>query len=210
MCSSLTTELNDPRTPCVPELFQTLLPQIRRQASIQLRHLRAEAREEAIAEVVARAFCAWRRLVEQGRPEVARPTPLAKYALRQVCAGRRVGCRQNSRDLLSPQVRRIHGFSIQRIDRRDPQDGTWRELLVEDRQAGPAETAAARLDWSAWLRTLSTRNRRVAKALSLGETTSGVARRFGLSQGRISQLRERLRQHWEQFQGDGQTVGAAA
>ena len=56
MIASLTTELTDQRSNCVPEPFQAMLPKIRRQASIKLRHLRAEAREELLAEVVARAF----------------------------------------------------------------------------------------------------------------------------------------------------------
>ena len=210
MIASLSTPLIDEQSNCVNELFQAMLPQIRRQASIKLRHLRTEARDEALAEVVARAFCAWRRLLAQGRAEIARPTPLVKYAVRQVRAGRRIGGRQNSQDIMSPQACRIHGFSLERLDRREAQDGAWMALLVEDRTAGPAETAAARLDLTAWLRTLSKRNRSVAKALSVGETTSAVAKQFGLSQGRISQLREWLRRHWEQFQGDGQTTGAAA
>jgi hypothetical protein len=210
MIASLSTPLIDKRSHCGNKLFQAMLPQIRRQASIKLRHLRTEARDEALAEVVARAFCAWRRLVEQGRAEIARPTPLVKYAVRQVRAGRRIGGRQNSQDIMSPQAGRIHGFALERLDRREARDGAWKALLVEDRTAGPAETAAARLDLTAWLRTLSKRNRSVAKALSVGETTSAVAQQFGLSPGRISQLRDWLRRHWEQFQGDGQTIGAAA
>ena len=171
MIAPLRTELTDKRNNCVPEPFQAMLPTIRRQASIRLRHLRAEARDEATSEVIARAYCAWHRLVQQGRSEIARPTPLVKYAVRQVRAGRRVGCRQNSLDILSPCACRTHGFKIERIDQRDPQNGVWGEMLVEDRRAGPAETAAARLDLAAWLRTLSKRNRQIAKALSLGETT---------------------------------------
>ena len=68
-------------------------------------------------------------------------------------------------------------------------------MLVEDRRAGPAETAAARLDLTAWLGTLSKRNRLIAKALSMGETTGDVARRYALSPGRVSQLRVWLREH---------------
>ena len=58
MIASLSTPLIDEQSNCVNELFQAMLPQIRRQASIKLRHLRTEARDEALAEVVARAFCA--------------------------------------------------------------------------------------------------------------------------------------------------------
>ena len=210
MIAPLRTELTEQRIDHTNQPFQALLPQIRRQAGLALRHLRAEARDEALAEVVARAFCTWRRLVEQGRAELARPTPLVKYAVRQVSAGRRVGCRMNVNDILSAHSRRTHGIKIERLDRRDPQTRTWDALLVEDRKAGPAATAAARLDHRAWLRLLSKRNRAIACALALGEATGAVAQQFGLSAGRISQLRAWLRQHWEQFQSEAEVVVSGA
>ncbi len=42
------------------------------------------------------------RLVRRGKAGLAYPTPLADYAIRQVRAGRRVGCRQNAQDIMSP------------------------------------------------------------------------------------------------------------
>jgi hypothetical protein len=184
-----------------PERFLAMLPQIRRQALAAFRRQRYEAREELIQEVVANAYRAWVLLVRRGIESVAYPTPLARFAIRQVRDGRRIGCRHNAQDIMSPCASRLHGFTVQRFDQRDHQTGIWNEQLVEDRHAGPAQTAIARLDMSAWLRTLSKRNRQIAKALSLGESTYGVARQFRLSAGRISQLREWLREHWEQFQG---------
>jgi hypothetical protein len=181
--------------------FLAILPQIRRQAAIAFRSLRSEAREDLICEVIANAYCSWVRLVAQGRGQIARPTPLAEYALRQVRAGRRIGSRLNSHELLSPYARRIRGFTIERLHGPDESSGVWSQRLVEDRRAGPAETAAARLDLGQWLGTLSQRNRRIAKVLAAGETTGAVARRFGLSPGRVSQLRAMFRVDWERFQG---------
>ena len=128
-----------------------MLPQIRQQASIAFRNQRFEIREELIQEVVANCYRAWVLLVRRGKKSVVYPTPLAQFAIRQVRGGRRVGGRLNLHDVLSSQARRHYGITIERIDRRDPQDGVWGELLVEDRRAGPAQTAAARLDLSAWL-----------------------------------------------------------
>jgi hypothetical protein len=190
--------------------FLVMLPQIRRQALIAFRNQRFEVREELIQEVTANCYRAWVLLVRRGKESVVYPTPLAQYAIRQVRGGRRVGGRLNAQDILSPQARRHYGITIERIDRRDPQDGIWNEQLVEDRRAGPAETAAARLDLAAWFRILSKRNRQIAKALSVGETTGAVARQFGLSAGRVSQLRGWLQEHWEKFQSGGMSVGAAA
>jgi hypothetical protein len=202
--------LTDERKELVNELFLAMLPRIRRQALIAFRDRGAEARQELAAEVVANAFCAYTRLVRRGKHDLAYPTPLAQFAIRQVRDGRRVGGRLKATDILSPSASRLHGLTVERFDRRDPQTGVWNEQLVEDRRAGPAETATARLDLAAWLRTLSKRNRQIATELSLGETTCDVARQFGLTAGRVSQLREWLREHWEQFQGGGKLVGCGA
>jgi hypothetical protein len=193
--------------PLVPERFLAMLPAICRQANMALRQLRGEFRDEMIQEVIANTFLAWVRLVKQGREQVARPTPLTNYALRQVRAGRRTGCRLNGQDVLSPYARRIRNLTIERLDQRIDLTDDWNQQLIEDRTAGPAETAAARLDVQAWFRTLSSRNRRIAKALAKGETTCAAARQFGLSPGRISQLRAWFQWRWERFQGCQQTVG---
>jgi hypothetical protein len=186
-----------------------MLPRIRRQAYRAFGHLDIELRDELVAEAVAFAFCAFVGLARQGRLALAYPTPLADYAIRRVCSGRKAACRLNRNDVLSHYARRSNGLSIKRLDRRDEISGQWTQILVEDRHAGPAETAAARIDVSAWLRTLSKRNRRIAQALAVGEANSAVAERFGLSCGRISQLRAWFRTAWEQFQGGNQLASCA-
>ena len=69
MFAPLRMELTDPQSKCAPEPFQTILPQIRRQAAIKLRHLRAEAREEFVAEVVARAYSLGAGSSSRGAPK---------------------------------------------------------------------------------------------------------------------------------------------
>jgi hypothetical protein len=200
MIAPLRTSSHDCSAKYVHEKFLELLPQIRKQALFAFRGLRAEAREEMIEEVVANAYCAFSQLVRQGKVTLAYATPLAQYAVRQVRAGRRVGNRLQAHDLLSPSATQIQRLTVKRLDRRDDRTGAWTQLLVEDRHAGPAETAAARIDVAAWFRGLSQRNQQIAKALALGEPTGGVARQFGLSPGRISQLRIGFRRSWERFQ----------
>jgi hypothetical protein len=181
--------------------FLAMLPQIKEQARVASRGLRPDAREDFIVEVVANAFCAYARLVERGKEDVAYATPLAMYAIKQVRAGRRVGNKMNVRDVSSTYCKIFRGVTIERLDQLD-EDGEWAEVLVEDRQAGPAETAAARIDVGAWLRSLGRKKSRIAKTLAKGERTKNVARIFGLSEGRISQLRTELRDSWDGFQGE--------
>ena len=63
---------------------------------------------------------------------------------------------------------------------------------MEDRHSTPAEVAATRIDFRAWLESLPERTRHVAETLATGEATSHVARMFGCSASRISQLRREL------------------
>lgn len=190
--------------------FLELLPAIRRHARYAFRHLLPEAHDEAIQEVVANAFVAYARLAEQGKEKLAYATPLAQYAVGQVRAGRRVGGKLNVRDVTSQHCRQSKGVTVERLDRWDCQDESWKELVIEDRRATPAEVAATRLDFTAWLRTLSKRNRELALVLAMGETTTYVAEQFGVSPARVSQLRLELKAAWEAFQGEPCRVVMAA
>ena len=200
MVAPVRTEVFAEKSQFVQAQFLTMLPRIHRQARRAFGHLDVEGRDELVAETVAFAYCAFVGLARDGRLQLAFATPLSNYAIRRVCAGRRAASRMNRNDALSRHARRINGLRISRLERRDEVSGQWSRLLVEDRHAGPAETAAARIDVAAWFRTLSTRNRKIAKALAVGEGSSAVARRFGLSCGRISQLRSFLYESWERFQ----------
>jgi hypothetical protein len=178
MIAPLKSELCASRIEPFHQQFLTMLPMIRRQAYIAFRGQRPEAQEEFVAEVIANAYCAYMRLVCRNKQTVAFPTPLAQFAIRQVRAGRRVGCSLNSNDLLSSWARKRHGLTIEQLDQSDNRSGAWHQLLVEDRQAGPAETAAARLDVAAWLGSLSKRQRRIAKTLAVLLTPSMQERPF--------------------------------
>jgi hypothetical protein len=186
------------------ERFLEMPPRIRRQACMAFRRHRPERKDELIQEVVANAFCTFVALVRRGKADVAYATPLANFAIRQVIAGRQVGTKLNLRDVLSPQTHSACGIAVERLDVFDEQQCQWRQVLVEDRHATPADIAAARIDVAAWLRSLSPRSRRIAKTLAMGETTSDVARRFNVSSARISQLREELKASWEGFHERGQ------
>jgi DNA-binding NarL/FixJ family response regulator len=182
--------------------YLELLPAIKRQARYAFRKLTAEARDEAIADVIANTFHSYCRLLDAGKESLAYSTPLARFAIAQYRDGRRVGCENNVRDVCSPFAQAAKRIVVERLDQFDRREGQWRESLIEDRKTGPAETAVARIDIGAWFRSLSRRRRKIAKALARGETTSDVARLFRLTPARISQLRRELLQNWSLFQGE--------
>ncbi len=184
------------------ERFLELLPQIRRVAKHAFRRCPSDEREEAMAEVIAHAWIGFQSLMDRGLEHRIFASPLAKFAIKRVRAGRCVGCSRNINDVMSPYAQRERGIHVERLDDYDKRRDRWREILVEDRHAGPAETAAARIDFCEWFRQMPRRMRRIAKRLAEGESTGRVARRFRLTTGRISQMRREMRRRWDDFQGE--------
>jgi hypothetical protein len=89
---------------------------------------------------------------------------------------------------------------------RDPE--AWAAWEVVDNRVSPADQAAFKLDYEAWLSRLPVRKRRVAELLAAGETTGEVARLLGVTAGAISQARRSLEADWRAFQGEDDGQGA--
>ena len=189
--------------------FLSVLPAVRTHARIRFRRLPAERREEAVQEAIASACVSYQRLAARGRLHAARPSTLATFAVHFVRNGRHVGGGQDAAgDALSPAAQARHGFRTASLDPRDRASGGWRQVAVEDRRTAVPDLAAFRVDFARWLRTLARRDRRIVAALAAGEGTGAVAGRFGLSPGRVSQLRRRYEHLWHAFHGDA-ACGAA-
>jgi RNA polymerase sigma factor (sigma-70 family) len=197
-------------TPAWHADFLAMLPMIRRRAQRAFRHLKPEARDDAIQEVLASALVAFVRLVESGKAHLAYASPLTAYGICRFRAGRTVGSRLNVCDVTSRYCQVIKGVRVERLDHFDTGEEEWKEILVEDRHAGPAETAAARIDIGNWLAGLPRRQRRIAELLATGESTSEAAEKFRVSRGRVSQIRRELEESWEEFQGEGPDAVAVA
>ena len=132
---------------------------------------------------------------------VSQTTPSAKCRFK---AGRTVGSTLNVRDVSSRYCQVLKGVRVERLDHFDTGEEKWKEILVEDRHAGPAETAAARIDIGNWLAGLPRRQRRIAELLATSESTSEAAEKFRVSRGRVSQIRRELEDSWEEYQDDCQ------
>ncbi|NLX95213.1 MAG: hypothetical protein GXY83_03455 [Rhodopirellula sp.] len=182
--------------------FEAMLHQIRLYARASFRHLEREAREEAVQEATAHALLAYRRLVELGNVELAYPGALARHGVLRVKDGRKVGGHCSAQDLLSEHCQQKKNAVVERLDRFDEERGSWRQIAVEDRHAGPADVACLRIDFHDWLNLQPKRDQQVAESLAVGHTPREVAHRFSVSQARISQLRQALRQSWTIFQGE--------
>ena len=182
--------------------FLAMLPGILNCLRVAFRHLRSEAREEAIQEAVANTFVAYARLVQRGLADRAFPTVLARFAAAQVREGRRVGGPQNVQEVLSTYAQRKKQFVVERLDHFDVEENEWLEAVVEDPRTPVFDQVWFRVDFPAWLERLGPRKARIAQALALGNSTQEVARQSGVSAGRVSQLRRELYDAWREFHGE--------
>jgi hypothetical protein len=181
-----------------------MMPAICLHARINFRHLDPEGREEAVQNCLTNAMVAYLRLYELGKVELAYPSALARYAVAQTNDGRVTGGHLAIRDVSSPYCQAKKNVIVERLDHFDETEWCWKEILIADRSCTPAELAASRIDFPAWLDTLTPRDRKVALKLAAGERPGHVAKMFRLSAGRISQLRRELHAGWQRFHGEAE------
>jgi hypothetical protein len=184
------------------ERFLELVPAIKRYARLSFRQLQSQEGEEGVCEVVGYAYCAFRRLAELGRLDVAYAQSLARHGVARFRTGRRVGSGQNTRDVFSAAAQGRPGVSLASLSATYSGSETWEEALADNRSTPILDQVAFRLDFAAWLRHLSCRDRALIVFLSFGNTSKEAAERFEVSRARISQLRSELKSSWQAFQGD--------
>jgi hypothetical protein len=190
--------------------FTELLPSIQNHARVAFRSVRPELRDELIAEVCANCWVAFVRLMERGLDDVIYAAPLALYAIRQVRSGRKVGIRANVNDVTSRHCQVHKGVRVGRLDHYNVDKDEWKEVLIEDRHAGPAETAIAKIDVGNWFEQLKPRDRAIASYLAMGNGTNDTAKEFRVSKGRIAQKRREFLERWRCFQGEPLATAAVA
>jgi hypothetical protein len=119
---------------------------------------------------------------------------IAYMAVKRVKVGRQF--RQSIRSITTGRTdRRSKRPNFQQIEV-DLQD-------IADVGAPPSQSVPGWMDYQEWLRRFGkSRKRKIAVALSLGNSTQEVARRFNVSQGRISQMRREFMLDWNKFQGE--------
>jgi hypothetical protein len=182
--------------------FVALFPEIEERLRQAFRHRDASAREEATADGVTLCLLAYSRLHAQGRADSITASSLAWYAAKQVRSGRSAGCRLNSQEPLALYAQKRRRFRIEPLESGGLSERIWIDAMVQGRWSSVLDQVAARLDIAAWLATLCRRTRRIAIDLAIGGTTAEVARKYGVTAGRISQLRRELAQSWREFQSE--------
>jgi hypothetical protein len=187
--------------------FLEMLPRIEKLLTIAFRTLSPEARADAMEQGLFHCVWSYYGLFEQGRGDRATPSSLVWYAMLQVRGGRVAGCPMNAGEVMSRHAQRLHGFKVVPLEHYDSFDDRWIDDAVDARRSTILDQVAIRLDFRAWLRSLSCRTRQIALDLAKGFDTREVSRKYNLSPGRISQMRRELKESWQKF-GEPELVSA--
>jgi hypothetical protein len=197
--------------------FLSILPRIELHARFYFRGVRCpQHRDEAVQETVALAWLWFVRLVQRGKDPLTFPSVFASYAARAVKCGRRLCGQEKGKDVMSHLAGRRHRFQVERLDTSTASSheeryaqvhgqhhlDAFEERLRDNNLTPVPEQVAFRLDFPAWLETLTARERRMVREMANEERTLDLSRRFDVSPGRISQLRRELHLDWSRFCGE--------
>jgi hypothetical protein len=181
-----------------------------------------ERRADCIAEAVALAWRWFLRLAKRGKDARRFPSVLATYAVKAVKCGRRLTGQLKPNDVLSERAQRKHGFRLEHLPaslrhchedvysavRGQNKIDAFEERLTDNRRTPPPDQAAFRLDFPVWRRRHTHRDRRLIDDMMRDERTKSLAKKYGLSEGRISQMRRAFHDDWHVFVGDREPVAA--
>jgi hypothetical protein len=198
--------------------FLLLLPRIVTHARIVFRGVRCPVKQEdRVQECVALGWKWFLRLSEQGKDVFNFPMAFAALLARAVRCGRKLCGQERAGDVLSFVAQQRRGFRVERLpsSTRSPHEQLFadphgqalldalEERLRDNTVTPPPDAAAFRVDWPSFLRGLTQRDRDLALFLSLGHSGRAAAAKFGLSPGRVTQLRRRWCREWRACQGEG-------
>ncbi|MGE3978923.1 MAG: helix-turn-helix domain-containing protein [Nitrospira sp.] len=184
--------------------FLAALPRIALHARISFRQIRcSETKSDCISEVTSLCWKWWLRILHLGKDPSTFVSTIADYAVRAVRSGRRLCGTEKAKDVLSPSAQRRHNFTVQRLpDFATLTGNELTEALHDNTRSSVPDQVQFRMDFPAWLVTHTARNRKIVVEMAKGERTQVLARKFGVSPARVSQLRRELHEGWQKFTED--------
>jgi hypothetical protein len=196
--------------------FLVILPRVELHGRIYFRHLRGDKRADAIQEMCGLGWRWYLRLHDRGRDPADFLTRFVTLLARAVNSGRRLAGMARAKDVLNPATQRRHGFQVERLPSSTQASherlysevhgqelhDAFEERLRDNTITPVLDQVQFRLDWPAWLATLTGRERRMIRAMGLGGRTLDLAKEFEVSPARISQMRREFHGGWMRFTAD--------
>jgi len=193
--------------------FLLLLPRIERHGRVYFRHLRPHQKDEVFQEMRSLAWLWFLRLAQRGKDVNNFLTAFTDFLVRAVGNGRRILGKEKAKDPMCVMTQKRRGFRVVSLPAEirasheslygtvhgQQKHNALEEHLCDNTLTPVPDQAAFRIDWPAWMKTCTDRDRRIIGDLMVGERTLDVSRKYRLSPGRISQLRRQLQKAWEEF-----------
>jgi hypothetical protein len=193
--------VSNPSIDTLRSLFVSVLPRIENHARVYFRHTRCwHRKEDRVRETIAVCWKWFLRLFERGKDPTQFISAMASLAARHVHGGRRLCTQDKAGDAMSPAAQQKHGFLICKLpDQSTLTENPLSDALQDNTQTEVPEQVSFRIDFPAWLDTHSDRNRSLIKEMMLSRGTNELARRFRLTPGRVSQMRQQFEEDWALF-----------
>jgi hypothetical protein len=183
--------------------FLAVLPTVQRNAQMKFRYVRCvHQRADLIQEVLAYGLKWTRLLWARGKDVRNFPARLAHYAVLAVRNGRRLCGSTRAKDVTNTATQARVGFACGLADHQSGTSNPVAEALHDNTRSDVADQAAFRIDFPVWLLTCTGRDRRIIGDMLRETRTLDLARKYRLSEGRISQLRRKYCEEWRQFHGE--------
>ena len=173
-------------------LVKEILPILNRTVPRVVNPSDCEDPEELIADTLATAAEMLQSLEKAGRKIPARS--VAFYSIQRAKSGRRA-YQSGAADPLSPVSRTRNTSAIVPIDAPLSSEGEGSRTMSDFIGApteDPSETALRNIDYLAFLSTLATRERQIFSCIADGWRGLDIAKKFGISNGRIVQIKREL------------------
>lgn len=173
----------------VQQHFSDQYPRMARQVEGHFRHLDPDKREEAVTNTLGLAWKFFYLLFEEDRATKRMLYTVVAYSIKQTKTGRKV---QGNDGRIAKCAIDYRGRGRLTFE--------WTDLngLISD-NTPIMDQVSFRLDVPRFLATLKPRQQALAYDLAVGNTTSEVARKHGVTPAAVSQFRSRFKRRYDEF-----------
>ncbi len=184
--------------------FNAVLPRIIRHARVMFRAIQCyHTKQDKIQEVCGHCWRWIQELHQLGKAWWTFVSRLADYACRAVRSGRRIAGMISAKDVMNEITQTRKGFYVGKLpDYSTESCNPLAEALSDNTVSEVPDQVAFRLDFPEFRGSHSQRDQRLMDDLMLGHRTKDVARKFRMSEGRISQLRRQFYEGWGRFHSE--------
>jgi hypothetical protein len=193
--------------------FLDILPRIEMHGDIYFRHLKPHRKADAIQEMRALGWLWYVRLIDRGRDPQDFVATFVTLLARAVNSGRRLAGMMKAKDVMNPAAQKRHGFKVEPLPgstrtfhdhlysspRGQKLHDEFEERLCDNTVTPVPDQVCFRLDFPAFLETLTPRERRMIRAMANNERTLDLSKEFEVSPSRISQMRREFHDGWKHF-----------